>query len=760
MRTKLPVRIAVCLSFCLATILLSGCLREKRAPLTWADFLGAVTNLDHVARLDVPSSTLTSSADPSGGNEDYNQFVRKGPRGWVVIADLKGPGVVTRLWLTGVSDGSQRVRFHVDGSWRPTLELTLNELAGGREPFVAPLAAYENGAWYSLVPMPYRKRLVILVEDTRGRDSGWARLSWQVNHTALPREVRLQSFTGVVTERDRLALKELAQAWRSFDRLENSSGMRIAVGSLALQPGESRWMDPIRGPGIIRRLTIMPKYARMPSAMDRQNLLRDVLLKIKWDKSTAPSVVAPVGDFFGSMWNPLRFRSAFFGLTNNTWLCSFPMPFSAEAEITLENQGINTVELEIEVLWEPVPARHASAGYFHAAWSGSLPEDAGTPHTVLDVKGRGKFVGCVIGTCSRDRDWRVQEGDEYMLVDGGAGPGWRGTALDHYFGMGRTFQGPITRPFHGTVFRTFFGTVQYRLHATDAVRFDNSFRFLVERGPLNESGAWMQSVAFYYMSEPTPASPAEKTAALRPFPVNPVAEAAIMSELLNFERMGDFQGAREHIARYLDRFPASRYGPVLRLRQIAYVEVVSGFDAAWPLYQQFITDETDEIALAQARLLAWFLENPENALVCLYSSGRGVVLLNGTAVCTVDGPDRISVVGVKVKPGRHCMAVQAVGQPQPNWVQACLKMRRSTVSTQAGWKYAFDDGGNWGVPGYDDNHWKTIDRTGTMAPPEEPFIWIEPNAFVGLQAVGLRPGDREWPDRQSTVTFRKEFDVR
>ena len=272
----------------------------------------------------------------------------------------------------------------------------------------------------------------------------------------------------------------------------------------------------------------------------------------------------------------------------------------------------------------------------------------------------------------------------------------------------------------------------------------------------------MQSVAYYYMDQPTAAASTLKPAVRLAIPVSPLAEASLMAELLNFERLGDYRGAREHVARYLERFPESRYAPVLRLRQIAYVEALSGLDAAWPLYEQFMGRETDSAALAQAKLLTWFLENPEHALLMLYSSGRAAALLNGARLCAVDGPDRVAVVGVKMKPGRHCLALEATGWRQPNWVQACLKLRSGVVPTQPGWRYAFDVAGDWPLPGFDDDDWGTADLRGVVAPPVDPFIWTEPNAFIQVQAVsaGLAPPDREWPDRQSTVVFRNEFEVR
>ena len=89
-----------------------------------------------------------------------------------------------------------------------------------------------------------------------------------------------------------------------------------------------------------------------------------------------------------------------------------------------------------------------------------------------------------------------------------------------------------------------------------------------------------------------------------------------------------------------------------------------------------------------------------------------------------------------------------------------LARRADSVAAQEGSSYA-----EFGLtePGPGDRvlAW-SVDLTGVAAPPVDPFIWTEPNAFIQVQAVsaGLTPPGREWPDRQSAVVFRREFDVR
>lgn len=745
------------------TVLLAGCLWKQPQRLTWVDFLPALTNVQLLARLDVPGTQVITSFDPSGGNEDYNHFVRKGPKGWVVLADLKGPGVVTRFWMTGADNGKHRLRFYFDGEWRPSMELTLDDLTGGREPFVSPLAAYENYCWYSFIPIPYRKRLVIMAEEGGTREGGWPRLFYQINFTALPRTSRVEGFSLNITDAARRELQRVVQAWSRSSVFEiPGDADRVAVGILQIKPGETRWLDPLPGPGIIQSLRIRPLFERTESVVARERILRDVALQIRWDQTVQPSVWVPLGDFFGSIWQRTRYGSMLFGMTNDSFFVRFPMPFASQAEILLQNSGEEEVSIEVEARWQSLKTWDRQLGYFHATWSGTSPADLGQPHPILRVAGRGKYVGCVLGVLSEEPSWWILEGDEKMYVDGGEQPYWHGTGLEDYFNGGWYYQNPLARPLHGMVYKVFFRIVQYRLHLTDPVVFNSAFNMTFERGPNHASRGWMESVAYYYLDGPQPAAFPLKPAAKRQPPRDPNEQRTIMVDLLNYERLGDWDGARERIDWFLEKYPDFAYGPLLRLRQIAYAELLGGSESAWPLYQRFMSRETNDMALAQARLLSWFHEKPNRALVSLYSSGRSSVVVDGRVVASTERPDRAVVQGIELKPGRHCLAVQATWQPYPNWVQAGVKTRSGIFGTTPQFRYAFNPAGSWGAPGYDDSTWPAVGGTGVKGPPEEPYIWLEPNAFVGLQSipVGIRADDKEWPRRDARVVFRRDFEVK
>ena len=67
--------------------------------------------------------------------------------------------------------------------------------------------------------------------------------------------------------------------------------------------------------------------------------------------------------------------------------------------------------------------------------------------------------------------------------------------------------------------------------------------------------------------------------------------------------------------------------------------------------------------------------------------------------------------------------------------------------------------GAWTQPGYNDADWAAAG--GCKGPPEEPYIWVEPNAFVDMQskAIGIRPSI-EWPDQSKLIVYRREFEIK
>jgi hypothetical protein len=126
-----------------------------------------------------------SSYDRTGGNDDgFNgtySFVRKEPAG-LVIADLKGPGVIYRIWTPTPSE--EILEFYFDGEASPRLSLPFMDLfSGKRYPFLNPLVGIGAGGFYSYVPLAYKESVKVVVKSDRFH-------FYQINYATYPRRFR------------------------------------------------------------------------------------------------------------------------------------------------------------------------------------------------------------------------------------------------------------------------------------------------------------------------------------------------------------------------------------------------------------------------------------------------------------------------------------------------------------------------------------------------------------------------------------------
>ncbi len=739
----------------------SGCGCRPRQQLELPELISRLADRDFLSRLDAPDTQFTASTDPAGGNDDYNQYLRPGPPGWWVLADLKGPGYVSRFWFTG-GEPPHRFRLFFDNEKKPRIDAAIGEFCGGMDPFRPPLAAYENYCYYNYVPLTYRKRLVIMVEAGATREGGWPRLFYQINATPLPPGQTVASFSLPLAPPALAALEKVAARWSNPAGIAASDGSALTEIAAEAQaaPGAAWRMPVVAGPAILRELQITPDFAVLPDAGARKRLLRSVVLRIYWDGLAEPSVVAPLGDFGGSIWQRARYQSFFFGMTNDRWSCRFPMPFAAGAELELDNQSEFPFSARVRLFAEKTAAPDSGRGYFHAVWNKSGKDDVGSPHVVLETQGRGRFAGCLLGAVSFDNSFWLLEGDELMWRDGEPQPFWRGTGLEDYFTGGWYYQNVLARPLHGLLYKTFFRTVQYRVHLPDAVNFQKSFRMIFERGPDHASHGVFESLAWYYLARPRPAGKALPPPPDRQPPDDVMDKVTVMLKLLAFERFGDYAAAREYIDGFLARNEGFPFAAVLRARQAAYLECLEGAAAAKPALAGFLAEPADSPAQIQAQMLLDYFDQPSGALLGFNANMAARVFLDGAVVLESAPAEKLAVKSLAIKPGRHVLAVQCRFQNYPDWIQLYLKMHPGAVYTAPDWRHAVNPSGAWWLLDYDDRQWAKVGGTGCKGPPEEPYVWMEPNVFVDMQsrAIALRPS-APWPSKTGFVVYRRTFQV-
>ena len=281
----------------------------------------------------------------------------------------------------------------------------------------------------------------------------------------------------------------------SYDR---SGGNR---DSIAIEPGKTAVLAEIDGPGAVHHIwtTIAaePFYGRK------------IVLRVYWDGERAPSVEAPIGDFFGvghglnRDFASLPIVCSSEGRARNAY---WSMPFRRSCRITATNEGARAVDAFYYYIdYRELAEVAAGTPYFHAQYRQAFPPDPKRDYVILEAEGQGHYVGCNLSILQRSMGW-WGEGDDRFRVDGETRPSLHGTGSEDYFsdawGM-RESQGLFYGcPLQEEDFQAGSKATVYRFHIPDPVPFKKSIEVTIEHGHGNDRSDFDSSVAFWYQTEP------------------------------------------------------------------------------------------------------------------------------------------------------------------------------------------------------------------------------------------------------------------
>jgi len=363
----------------LAILLLVGNLTASRleAEDRWVLGMEELHRLDLLPRLK-PSVYVgsVSSYDRTGGNDDgfsgkYSFVARED--GGLVIADLKGPGIIYRVWTPTPTD--DMVEFYFDGETKPRIQVKFRDLFMGNEPpFVSPLVGYGAGGFYSYVPLSFRKSCKVLVRAERVQ-------FYQINYARYPDGAPITTWQVSPSDEYLQHQEKAASLFASTgsdisDRVvPEGSASTTSRTSVSLEPGATATLFETTEPGRIVGLRIAPA-----AALAGKN--RDLLLRIQWDDDRQPAVLCPAGDFFGYAWGRPAMKSLLVGTAGDVNYCYYPMPFDKSAKIELISERTDgpAVEIRAEVVYAP-DARSTDEGKLYAVWRRENPTTKGTPFT-------------------------------------------------------------------------------------------------------------------------------------------------------------------------------------------------------------------------------------------------------------------------------------------------------------------------------------------------------------------------------------------
>jgi len=305
----------------------------------------------------------------------------------------------------------------------------------------------------------------------------------------------------------------VAKRSSSYDRTGGNDDYR------ALPAGGTLTLLDDAGPGEVTHVWIT-------IASGERFHLKKIVLRMYWDGEAAPSVEAPVGDFFGlGLGDYFLYQSLPLAVGGDKALnCFFPMPFQKHARITLTNQGRETADaiywnIDYRAYRSPLPA---DLLYFHAQYRQGTPNkaipgnkfnlDGKDNYVWMEAAGRGHFVGVTMSVLENADGW-WGEGDDMFFVDGEALPSINGTGSEDYFLGAWDFGGkqfsyelfgaPVVGPEReGSRWSV------YRFHLDSPITFTKSLRASIEHGHANDRGDNYYSVAYWYQTEPHAAFPA------------------------------------------------------------------------------------------------------------------------------------------------------------------------------------------------------------------------------------------------------------
>jgi hypothetical protein len=420
-------------------------------------------------------STSHDRSDKPFANEDWGKFIRVEGKE-KVMADLKGPGAVTRIWS---ANPTGTIRFYFDGNTKPYIKASMKELLTGKHPFFPSPWAYVAARGCNLyASFPYRKSLKITVEDDEGK-SETEKLYYLVNYRTYSPQTEVRTWQPTLLPRD-------------FETTPSTQTKEIRK-RLFIQSGESARID-LNTHGFITEFSVNPLLSTSAE-------LRTVILDGKLSRNS--SIRSPLTSIFLQDVEAKLVETIFL----KTWKLKLPMPFEPKGSLIFKNIGKKPVVFEVKLNWIPRDPKEPflPLNISWRSYTGSTRPMIDM--NVLDVKGSGVYVGTALHIANENKAW-WGEGDEKVYVDGEQTPSWFGTGTEDYFGYAWSSNEEFNHPFHAQPYSDKPSnrghSSMVRWHATDRIPFKKSIKFDLEKWHWAETNCRFDLTAFWYGTATNP----------------------------------------------------------------------------------------------------------------------------------------------------------------------------------------------------------------------------------------------------------------
>ena len=448
-----------------------------------------------------------SSYDTTGGNDDgfsgRYSFLRK-ENGNSIIAELKGPGVIQRIWTPTPSEDT--IQFFFDEEKTPRIELKFIDLFSGKKyPFLRPVVGNEVGGYYCYLPIPYQKACKIVFKGSRMQFH-------QIHYRELKGGKTISSFPKTFSKEEDEALSSMIKVWQN-----SGESLKVLLPSL-MEKVKTSTKSMILKPGDILPAFSATTGGRVIGVEITPQLLlnsevKDVIFRAHWDDEPVAGINSPLSDFFGYAFGKPSMQSLLVGVKNGTHYCYLPMPYDKKATLELEfikNKQNKSTEIPINVTVYYTESKRASnEGKLYAEWKREKNPQMGKPYLILNKKGRGHYVGTSLQSQGLNSGMTLFfEGDDVCTVDGEVR--FHGTGSEDYFNGGwyalpDRWDQAFSLPVHGCLAYSIplAHTGGYRFLLTDKISFERDINLTIEHGPENNRiPVDYTSVAYYYCDTP------------------------------------------------------------------------------------------------------------------------------------------------------------------------------------------------------------------------------------------------------------------
>jgi hypothetical protein len=485
-----------------------------------------------------------SGYDRGGGFFDSGNFLRIEPDRRYVLMEAEGPGCIDRMWFTYKSDIGKEpydLLLYIDDPNKPliTVDPVRKNLsspgvagyakAGGfpvrkanslsnsaffsngadldelfldkRSPFITPLAGLCGSAIhpgrFCYVPIGFQRYCKVVLVPRGTLDQYQYRINsagqkiphiyYQITYRKFEPGTPVKAFRWDIDKQESQSLSKIKSLWQNAgnspwgelkDLKQNVIGMNI-------EPDKSNLLFDITGAGTIYGLEF------------RLENPENLWLSISWDGAADADVFVPIGPFFGCAISgkPKQdVRGFWMGYAKGRYYFYLPMPFRERAKISIVSKNNKVVPISAILQYQNYKPSD-SDGLFCAHRYDYQSPAIGKDYTVLDVKGKGHFVGLVMDNPGN------MEGDDRFFVDGEENPSIHGTGTEDFFnfawGLGHTNSFSL----HGITIQG--SPICYRFHLPAGVPFQKSLHISwehghdIDKGPNLHQGRY-SGIVFYY----------------------------------------------------------------------------------------------------------------------------------------------------------------------------------------------------------------------------------------------------------------------